>query len=71
VLEKARIRPGRGFKPLRAALYYAQRGIIQPTIRSAITAGLTAAINWRHPSKGGAGRRDFARAGMLRGLAVT
>jgi hypothetical protein len=55
VLEKAHLRPGRGFKPLRAALYYAQRGIVQPTIRSAITAGLTAAINWRHPSKGGQG----------------
>ena len=55
MLEQARLRPGRGFKPLRAALYYAQRGIVQPTIRSAITAGFAAAINWRHPSKGGQG----------------
>src|SRR6266508_700549 len=55
VLEHARLRPGRGFKPLRAAMYYAQRGIVQPTIRSAITAGFAAAINWRHPSKGGQG----------------
>ena len=52
MVKRARIRPGRGFQPLRAALYYAQRGIVQPTIRSAITAGLAAAINWRHPSKG-------------------
>jgi len=37
---------------VRAALYYAQRGIVQATIRSAITSGLAAAINWRHPSKG-------------------
>jgi hypothetical protein len=36
-------------------LYYAQRGIIQPTIRSAITAGLAAAIRWRHPFNGGQG----------------
>ena len=55
MLEETRLRPGRGFKPLRAALYYAQRGIVQPTIRSAITAGFAAAINWRHPSKGGQG----------------
>jgi hypothetical protein len=55
VLKRARLRPGRGFKPLRAALYYAQRGIIQPTIHSAITAGIAAAINWRHPSNGGQG----------------
>jgi hypothetical protein len=36
-------------------MYYAQRGIVQPTIRSAITTGLTAAINWRHPVNGGQG----------------
>lgn len=53
MLEHTRLRPGRGFKPLRAALYYAQRGIVQPTVRSAITAGVAAAINWRHPSTGG------------------
>ena len=54
-LEHARLRPGRGFKPLRAALYYAQRGIVQPTIRSAITAGLAAVIKWRHPFSGAQG----------------
>src|SRR5262245_55809048 len=54
-LEHARLRPGRGFRPLRAALYYAQRGIVQPTIRSAITAGLAAAIRWRHPFNRGQG----------------
>jgi hypothetical protein len=62
VVERTRLRPGRGFKPLRAALYYAQRGIVQPTIRSAITAGLAAAINWRHPSNG--------RQGGATGLAL-
>jgi hypothetical protein len=36
-------------------LYYAQRGIVQPTIRSAITAGLAAAIRWRHPFNRGQG----------------
>jgi hypothetical protein len=55
VLERARLRPGRGFRPLRAAFYYAQRSIVQPTIRSAITAGIAAAINWRHPFNGGPG----------------
>ncbi|MGH7308106.1 MAG: hypothetical protein ACREK6_05365 [Candidatus Rokuibacteriota bacterium] len=55
VLEHARLRPGRGFKPLRAALYFAQRGITQPTIHAAITAGIVAAINWRHPVTGGQG----------------
>jgi hypothetical protein len=54
-LERARLRPGRGFKPLRAALYYAQRGIVQPTIRAAIRASFAAAIKWRHPSNGGKG----------------
>jgi len=53
VLEKAHLRPGRGFRPLRAALYCAQRGIVWPTIRSAITAGFAAAIKWRHSSNGG------------------
>ena len=52
MVERTRLRPGRGFKPLRAALYYAQRGIVQSTIRSAITTGLAAAINWRHPPNG-------------------
>jgi hypothetical protein len=52
VVERTRLRPGRGFKPLRAALYYAQRSIVQSTIRSAITTGLAAAINWRHPPNG-------------------
>jgi hypothetical protein len=55
VVERTRLRPGRGFKPLRAALYYAQRGIIQPTIRTAIAAGITAAVNWRHPLNGAHG----------------
>lgn len=50
VIERARLRPGRGFKPVRAALYYAQRVTVQPTIHAAITAGIVAAINWRHPS---------------------
>src|SRR5262245_38354367 len=54
-LEHARLRPGRGFKPLRAAAYYAQRGIVQPAIRSAITAGLAAVIKRRHPFNGGQG----------------
>ena len=54
-LEHARLRPGRGFNPLRAALYYAQRGIVQPTIRSAITASLATVIKWRHPLSGGQG----------------
>src|SRR5262249_37271509 len=54
-LMRARLRPGRGFRPLRAALYCAQRLTVQPTIRSAITAGIAAAINWRHPFNGGPG----------------
>jgi hypothetical protein len=54
-LEHARLRPGGGFKPLRAAAYYAQRGIVQPGIRSAIAAGLAAVIKWRHPISGGQG----------------
>src|SRR5262245_58564082 len=54
-LEHARLRPGRGFKPLRAALYYAQRVIVQPAIRSAITTGLATFIKWRHPLNGGRG----------------
>lgn len=55
MLKRARLRPGRGFKPLRAALYYAQRVTTQPTIHAAITAGIAAAINWRRPSNGGQG----------------
>jgi hypothetical protein len=54
-LKPAPLRPGRGFKPLRAALYYAQRGVTQPTIHAAITAGIVAAVNWRHPLNRGQG----------------
>jgi hypothetical protein len=55
VLKRTRLRPGRGFQPWRAALYYAQRLITQPTIHAGITAGIVAAINRRHPSDEGQG----------------
>jgi hypothetical protein len=70
-LEHARLRPGRGFNLLRAALYYTQRGIVQPTIRSAITAGLATAIKWRHPLNGGQGDSTWhavERSAILRTL---
>ena len=56
---------------MRAALYYAQRGIVQPTIRSAITASLATAIKWRHPLNGGQGDSTWhavERSAILRTL---
>jgi len=54
-------------------LYCAQRLTVQPTIRSAITAGIAAAINWRHPFNGGPGDAMWGAldcSAVLRSLAT-
>ncbi|HEX3486100.1 MAG TPA: hypothetical protein VHT51_13645 [Micropepsaceae bacterium] len=51
MLQYVRLTPGSGFRPLRAAFYYAQRIFVQPELRSAITSCIVAAINMRHPPK--------------------
>ena len=50
MLEYARLTPGRGFKPMRAALYYTQRLLVQPGLRAAIISWIAAAINWKRRS---------------------
>jgi hypothetical protein len=49
VLEYIRLKPGRGFKPIRAALYYSQRIVVHEGLRSAVTASIAASIDLRHP----------------------
>jgi hypothetical protein len=73
VVERARLRPGRGFKPVRAALYYAQRVTVQPTIHAVITAGIVAAINWRQASRRAHGDgigHEAASSATLRSLEI-
>src|SRR5712664_174359 len=48
VLEYIRLRPGRGFKPIRATLYYSQCVVVHEGLRSAITACIVAIINLLH-----------------------
>lgn len=46
----ARLRPGTGFRPGNASLYYAQRLVTRPALRRAVARGLAAAIRFRHGS---------------------
>jgi hypothetical protein len=48
MLQYAPLRPGLGFDPLRAALYYAQRLVPAPLLRRAVAGSVAAAINLRH-----------------------
>ncbi|MDO9710158.1 hypothetical protein [Paracraurococcus lichenis] len=54
MLPYARLTLGPGFRPLRAALYYAQRLAVAPSLRRGVGAGLAALVNLR---TGRAGRR--------------
>src|SRR4051812_11002340 len=49
VMDYVRLKPGRGFKPIRAALYYAQRIVVHEGLRSAVAASIAASIDLRHP----------------------
>ena len=49
MLDYARLTPGRGFKPLRALLYYTQRVLVRPDLRAKIVSRIAAFINWRRP----------------------
>jgi hypothetical protein len=44
----ARLRPGRGFVPGRAAAYYAQRFVTHPTVRRCVAGVLAAGVRSRH-----------------------
>ena len=48
LLDYARLRPGRGFKPIRATLYYFQRLITLRFARRAITKLISTVINFQH-----------------------
>lgn len=47
----AQLRPGPGFKPQNAALYYSHRLAVAPTIRKIITRSIATALNLRHGYK--------------------
>jgi hypothetical protein len=51
VIEYARLKPGRGFKPGRAALYYSQRLVVHPGLRSAVRSCIATGISLAHPQK--------------------
>jgi hypothetical protein len=44
----AMLRPGRGFQPGRAALYYAQRVVTEPRLRQGISRSIASALRLRH-----------------------
>lgn len=46
----ARLKPGPGFRPGNASLYYAQRLVTRPALRRAVARGIAAAIRLRHGS---------------------
>jgi hypothetical protein len=48
MLDYARLRPGAGFRPGRAALYYGQRLVTNPGMRRLISRGIAAGIGLRH-----------------------
>ena len=48
MLERARLKPGRGFRPTRAALYFSQRLVTRPGSRRLVSRTIAAGINLRH-----------------------
>ncbi len=54
----ARLTPGPGFRPGRAAFYYAQRLVTHPSLRRAVSGGIAAAIRLRHARDPGADDDD-------------
>jgi hypothetical protein len=52
VLEYIRLSPGRGFKPVRAMLYYAQRIVIHEGLRTSIISCIVKVINLVEPQQG-------------------
>src|SRR5689334_15654575 len=50
MLDYARLRPGVGFRPARAALYYGQRLVTHPGMRRLVARGIAAGIGLRHPA---------------------
>jgi hypothetical protein len=48
MLPYARLVPGPGFQPVRAALYYGQRFVVVPRLRRVVARCLGKAIAWRH-----------------------
>ena len=61
MIEYARLTPGPGFHPGRAALYYAQRLVTPPGLRRVVSQAIAAGIRLRHG--GGAERADDPAAG--------
>jgi hypothetical protein len=55
MLEYARLRPGRGFQPLGAALYFGQRITTPKILRRMVSRSIATGVNLRHP--GWANRR--------------
>ncbi len=75
MLPYARLTPGPGFRPDRAAFYYAQRLVTQPRLRRAVSRGLAAAVRLRHGTHPGADEDDPAHRQAVaalrdRGLSV-
>jgi hypothetical protein len=49
MLAYARLHPGKGFDPIRAALYYSQRLAVSPSVREMAARSIGVAINFAHP----------------------
>ncbi|HEY0524102.1 MAG TPA: phytanoyl-CoA dioxygenase family protein [Stellaceae bacterium] len=60
MLDYARLRPGPGFRPARAALYYGQRLVTHPGMRRLVSQGIAAGIGVRHPAAKLPGAADGA-----------
>jgi hypothetical protein len=63
VLEYIRLRPGRGFKPIRASLYYAQRIVVHEGLRTVIIACIVKVINLLQPRREWSQDENFPSAG--------
>ena len=68
MLPYARLVPGPGFQPVRAALYYGQRFVVAPRLRRVVARCLGRAIAWRHGTA--AGRPGSPREEVVRQTAV-
>jgi hypothetical protein len=56
MLERARLKPGSGFRLTRSALYYCQRLVPHPGPRRAVSRAIAAGINLRHGTAGAGAR---------------
>lgn len=56
----ARLKPGPGFQPVNALLYYGQRVVTPPRLRGAVSGGIASAIRfWRGAGRGMAAEADL------------